>query len=177
MKLSDLKTGMWVETRNNNMYLVLKDYDSCRYGKGVLVHTINGFLSFCEYNDDMKHISYEYFDIVQVFRPSGDAFVLNINRQISIWARKEKPELHPNVKTLFEMLSPEYKKGWIAKDKGGRVYLYKSKPIKSDKNKIWKDKETGYYNNIDRFIDKSLLEWLSWEDEEPWYIPDLMAEE
>lgn len=173
MKLSDLKTGMWVETRNNNMYLVLKDYDSCRHGKGILAHTIIGFLYFSEYNDDMKHISYEDFDIVQVFRPSGDECVLNVNRLMPIWQRKEKPELPPQVKSFFEMLDSKYEEYWIAKDKDGAVYLYRSKPKKRE-NRMWLG---GDCVNICFLIDSSYFDWLSWEDEEPWYIPDLMEDE
>lgn len=173
MKLSDLKTGMWVKLRDNNVYLVLKDYETCRYGKGMFINKINGFFSFSEYRDDLKHDNHEDYDIVQVLIPSGDAFVLDVNRLVPIWTRKEKPELPPELKSFFEMLDSRHKEYWIAKDIAGEVCLYQSKPVKY-KDITWTG---GSCTRIDFFMDKSYFDWLSWEDEEPWYIPDLMEEE
>lgn len=58
---------------------------------------------------------------------------------------------------------------WFAKDKNESVYAYKEKPIKSDGNGAW-DYDNG---NSDCMLEIGLpISFLSWEDDEPYYIGD-----
>ena len=92
---SDLKAGMWVETRNGNQYLVLTDVDSPYDGPQKLAFIRNeGFLLGKSYNNDLILTEgYKDFDIMKVY--SG---VVNTStyKGISskselIWERKEAP--------------------------------------------------------------------------------------
>ena len=97
---SDLKAGMWVETRNRNQYLVLTDVDSPYDGPQKLAFIRNeGFLLGKSYNNDLILTKgYKDFDIMKVY--SG---VVNISTYKGItsnselvWERKEvsvKPKL------------------------------------------------------------------------------------
>lgn len=174
MKLSDLKTGMWVKFRNGYKAIVLKDYETKNHGIGLFAFE-DGISFYSDYDENLKILSKNRYDIVEVFIPQSDCLILDKENLISIWKRKEKPVLPKKLKSFFEMLSPEYKKGWIAKDKDGEVYIYQNKPKK--KNGSWMCEHSNVCDNIDRLIDKSFIDWLSWEDEEPWHIPDLMEEE
>ena len=74
---------------------------------------------------------------------------------------------------------------WMCKDKNGRVFVYKSKPVKQDE--CWRpDGVSSYINTLielmigdeepDESIKFSIIEipvsFLSWEDDEPYYIGD-----
>lgn len=172
MKLSDLKTGMWVKTRNNDMYLVLKDYETKMYGKGVIC-TENGFMPFKRYHNDMKCIDDNSFDIVEVFEVAASFYVLNKNKLISIWKEKVIPKLTSLEMEFLKALRPIYKNGWIAEDKCGEVWVYETKPEKiyDEWDSDGDVKEIGFTRNI--FTEK-VFKWLSYDDEEPCYIPDLI---
>ena len=83
-------------------------------------------------------------------------------------------------KYLFEALKPEYQNGWIAKDKDGEVWVYSDKPTKAVLGWF-----CSHYNSEfvmmpefpDNLFSTDPFAWLSWKDEEPRYIPDLMREE
>lgn len=58
---------------------------------------------------------------------------------------------------------------WFAKDKNESVYAYKEKPIKSNGNGTW-DYDNG---DSDCMLQIVLpISFLSWEDDEPYYIGD-----
>lgn len=60
--------------------------------------------------------------------------------------------------------------GWIARDSTERLYFYPEKPTK--KIKTW-----GLASDlvpIDYFISSNSFEFITWEDEEPWAIEDLL---
>lgn len=52
---------------------------------------------------------------------------------------------------------------YVARDKGGDLYLFQTRPRKSDKLNIWI--EECIYKTIK--LDSSLFPEVSWEDEEP----------
>lgn len=58
---------------------------------------------------------------------------------------------------------------WIARDKDGQVFVYTNKPIKIYNN--WHGKSIFY-----KMAFPKLFQWVKWEDEEPYYIPDLLGE-
>lgn len=81
-------------------------------------------------------------------------------------------------KYLFEALKPEYQNGWIAKDKCGEVWVFSNKPHKE--GFAWFCPHSDLVmmpESPDNLFSTELFVWLSWEDEEPRYIPDLMREE
>ena len=172
MKLCDLKTGMWVKTRIGNMHLVLKDYETVNYGSGVFAK-VNEFLPFEHYTDDLRNTEDDGYDIIQIFKPDGDMFILNSDVLISIWKRRELPKLTSFEKELIKALKPDYRNGWIARDNNGLLYVYDSEPIKG------KEKWAGVeYHEVSCsfMLSTDQLAWCKWEDEEPWFIPDLLKE-
>ena len=96
------------------------------------------------------------------------------------WLYKKYIEPKPKVKIplatkyFLESLSDKYE--WIAKDENGTVWCYKFKPEKytQDNNK----RRTVYgKGNIAGFRDafkKEIFDFLSWEDEEPTNIKELL---
>lgn len=58
---------------------------------------------------------------------------------------------------------------WLAKDKDGSIYAYKGTPVKRDGNGVW-----GYDNGYSDCMLQIVLpiSFLSWEDDEPYYIGD-----
>lgn len=172
MKLSDLKTGMWVKTRNNDMYLVLKDYETECYGTGA-IYNEEGFKPFESYDNDMKCLDGNSYDIIEVLKAHLDCHVLSQIGLISIWKEKVIPKITPLEMEFLKALRPIYKKGWIAEDKCGEIWIYETKPVKEVG--IWAGyghvEEISFTRNI---FTEILFKWLTWEDEEPCYIPDLI---
>ena len=92
---SDLKAGMWVETRNRNQYLVLTDVDGPYNGPQKLAFIRNiGFLFGNSYNNDLIYnFGCKDFDIMKVY--SGVINTSTYNgispKSKLIWERKEAP--------------------------------------------------------------------------------------
>lgn len=70
-------------------------------------------------------------------------------------------------KAILRNLDGELK--WVARDKDGKVFIYTNKPIKIYNS--WNDKSIVY-----KMVFPKLFQWVKWEDEEPYYIPDLLDE-
>ena len=100
MKKSDLKTGMIVETREGNEYIVF--INTCKTESNpdinnVLVGQNNKWLNLYNYNENMEHINGEFegvFDIVKVYIPYHPFTFTNITYQKEdrrlIWERDKK---------------------------------------------------------------------------------------
>lgn len=58
---------------------------------------------------------------------------------------------------------------WLAKDKDGSIYAYKGTPIKSAGSGVW-NYDNGYSDCILQIV--LPISFLSWEDDEPYYIGD-----
>ena len=81
MKKSDLKTGMVVELRNKNKYLVMNDSMS----------NLDGWDKMSNYEDDLTSRAFDSLDILKVYETSGGSFksmFLNSNLTL-IWEREE----------------------------------------------------------------------------------------
>ena len=91
---SDLKAGMWVETRNGSQYLVLTDVDSPYDGPQKLAFIRNGgYLLGNNYNNDLTNNRYKDFDIMKVYSGivnSSTYTGITSNSEL-IWERKEVP--------------------------------------------------------------------------------------
>lgn len=173
MKLSDLKTGMWVKTRNGDMSLVMRDHVSISSSDGIFIDKC-GYFEFKEYNDDMTDREFTEYDIIEVLIPDLEKCSLNGVGLISIWKRRELPELTPFEKEILKALRLDFKNGWIIRDKDGEIYVHSNKPVKL--HTMWQS--DGVSNYISSIVFHPVpFCWASWEDEEPWYIPDLIKEE
>ena len=90
----DLKSGMWVELRNGDRYMVIEDCDTMFYGKQrFCLITNDGYLTSDEYTDCLTCSDSEQneFDICAVYSTSGD--VINGNTYTGedmnvIWERE-----------------------------------------------------------------------------------------
>ena len=88
---------------------------------------------------------------------------------------KPKPKLTEFMKELLKNINTQYK--WIAKDKDGSICVFnEQKPVKNVFSKdTWAN--GNYYEQMPEFINRDLFDWLSWDDNEPCYIPDLIKED
>ncbi len=176
MKLNDLKTGMWVKTRNGDMSLVMRDHISI--DDGIFIDKY-GYFEFKEYNDDMTDCEFTEYDIIEVFKPDLGNYTLNGDCLISIWKRKQKPELTSFEKEFLKALKPEYRNGYIARDEDGTLMVYSHMPNRGTYKwtlyKTFDLYDKVYFNCLADDSNRPFT-WVKWEDEEPWYIPDLLKE-
>lgn len=94
------------------------------------------------------------------------------------WLYKEhqKPKIKIPLATKYFLESLNDKYEWIAKDEDGAVWCYKFKPEKytQDKNKRWTVYGKGNIVGFNDVFKKELFNFLSWEDEEPTNIKELL---
>ena len=87
MRKGDLKDGMAVEMREGGFYVLLN---------GRFLRN-GGFNDLCDYSNDLKIESEEYFDIMAVYKPIKACSFGELIRKSSygapIWTRKEEIEL------------------------------------------------------------------------------------
>lgn len=73
-------------------------------------------------------------------------------------------------KTMLRILDIKYR--YIVRDENGKLYLYGEKPIKHEKSRVW------YLSNDDFTVSKfpfsEYFKSITWEDEEPMLINDLL---
>ena len=91
-----------------------------------------------------------------------------LKRNITI---KQFSMLHPN-----EQVAIRYAKTcgckWLAKDKDNTVNAFVNKPVKNDVLDIW-DLADEATNNTADYVEINIpIPFISWEDEEPYYIGD-----
>lgn len=89
---SDLKAGMWVETRNGSQYLVLTDVNTMYYGQQKLVGINNcGFVIGSEFNNDLTYKDNLDCDIMKVWGSVVNSNTYNfVDLQSDlIWERKK----------------------------------------------------------------------------------------
>ena len=96
MKKSDLKSGMWIDCRNGERFLILANADTERYGKKILVGIRrNGFISI--HNKYSEHLlrldSNSDYDIMKVYY-NGDvnSSTYECTYHPLYWERKEEPK-------------------------------------------------------------------------------------
>lgn len=166
MKKQDLKNKMVVECKNGERFIVIDD----------LLFAKDGFNRLCEYNDDLYTITENYrIDKVYSFKAYGEGYqeIENKNSKYLelLWERKELPQLSKDEKTILEAVVEKTKAKYIARDYDGELYVYKSKPEK--KKEIWIAED---YSSLLLDYVKNLFKSIKWEDEEPYYIPDLLLD-
>jgi len=168
MKKSDLKTGMRVEIRNGNIFLVVKDIDTSNYGHQDIAFVNNeGFVCGDSYDDNLNS---SYSSIIEVYQVNSNGLDLlnnnfmNLDKKYSIWKRQEytaeQKEIFKALKTLGF--------NWIARDKDKKLNAYNVKP-----NKYY-----TWWNicGIDEkvcLLNKDNFDFITWEDEQPFEIPEV----
>lgn len=106
--------------------------------------------------------------------PSGDYDIIRIYTDYTlttvIWKRDDEPRLTEDEKAILRNIDKKYK--WIARDKNNMLYVYQNKPYKGKTS--WH--EYHYIvKGLDVFTD--LFKFITWEDEEPYLISDLLEVE
>ena len=121
MKKSDLKHGNVVETRNGNKWLFCWDLkeDKLIDLKGRGYETLD-----CHYEDLTYFNGFIQLDIMKVYK--------DYTCQELLWERKEKPQLTEDEKVILKNAPKKYE--WIARDNGGCLCVYASKPQKGKEN-------------------------------------------
>ena len=110
MKLSDLKTGMIVETRDGETGLIVKD--NC-YGEDAVIFSNDSWTPLIGFNKDLSWSSVSFFpdsdfykslDIVKVFQPSLPTGFLSKdsegnNEMVTLWEREEEKKVKEYTKS------------------------------------------------------------------------------
>ena len=91
---------------------------------------------------------------------------LNDISKVTVIKLPKKKEFSQDTLNFFKMIDKRWE--WIAKDKDGRVFVYRGKPIKT---KSYKWNCLKYCREID-VLNQSIFDQILWEDEEPIYIDD-----
>ena len=158
MRKSDLKNGMRVILRNGERYIIVGDLmydDNWRFAR----------LSF--YDDELKEEDdflrgHGEWDIVEVHKAINKANPLDImdfTRVTLLWERKGLSEQDKKVIEAIRLLKPNYK--WIARDEDKKLYVHRTEPLKG---------QIGWYSSSCTNFDEEHLQFIQWEDKEPYYI-------
>lgn len=157
----DLLKGNVVETRDGSRYIYTFAFGNSSDSKDLiqLNSTTGGFSSTRMYTHYLKRENREYAicDIMKVYK--------DYTCQELLWERKEI-ELSDSERSLLGALPCEFK--YIARDSDGELYVYDGKPSKH--NESWFD-DSVESGSMGAFSD--YFTFISWEDEEPYYIPNL----
>ena len=158
MKKEDLNCGNIIELRDGKRYIqtCIEGYEFIRLD--YINSKSTSFFPLNEFDDDLKG-SHSGLDIVKVYEDYTLKKVL--------WERKEKPKLTEDEKAILRNIDKKYK--WIARDKIDESMLC----IFIDKPK----KEALYWfsdNYVSLGALKHLFQFITYEDEEPTLIEDLL---
>lgn len=154
MKKSDLQYGMVVETREGIKYL-FTFHDE----EDIFVDlTGDGYYYFesLSFNSNYKNSA---IVIMKVYK--------DYTCKELLWERKEKPKLTEDEKVILRNVPKYYK--WIARDNGGSLYVYASKPKK--RFTMWES------NGAPLIPFAHIFKFIKWEDEEPYSIEELLGGE
>lgn len=102
MKKSDLKSGMVVETRNGNRYLLVE-----HRGK-IFLLGYDGFNYMSSYEEDLTMISNPDYDIDKVWNgfPSSFKYLAAFDPERAVWTREETREI--TAEEAFRILKEHY---------------------------------------------------------------------
>lgn len=162
MKKSDLKSGMVVETREGELYLVV----------GYFITKEDGHNLLTNYKENLLNNNHYYLDIVKVYEFKNK---INNNNAASIrtlfnkkhltllWERKEYKLAKREIDVLKALRTLSY--DFLVRDENGELYACKEKPARQ--MYYW------YKDELTR-IDKDLFTFVKWGEEEPTKIDDLL---
>jgi len=90
---SDLKVGMWVQTRNGSHWMIIKNCDTFNYGhQDIALIKQGAFELIFNYTENLKHVTDSDYDIIKVFGDttvSGRTYDSDCSKKPLIWERKE----------------------------------------------------------------------------------------
>ena len=99
---------------------------------------------------------------------------IDINDLANCGIRFPRKELRKELLDLFKLIDRKYK--WIAKDSIS-IKLFEHKPLRDTEYGLWRQNdEGGAYTPINHFLFPYIFDDLSWQDEEPLFIPDYVEE-
>lgn len=164
MTLNDLKTGMIVETRDGNSYIVMRDFvDSGDVLAGFSDSTdiTNSYMELSDYKQDMKHDELSGLDIMSVY--ISYLHCIDIPKKL-LWEREEYKEVTMQeieekfgCKVKIVGNEDEHNNGWICcserlpKDDDCRFYMCTVENHEDDPPMYCQyDEELGFgfYNDI-----------------------------
>ena len=158
MRKSDLKSGMRVVLRNGERYIVV----------GEILYCSNwGFMNLNSYNDELTELrdclsENDNWDIVKIYSPTNISKPLaddSFTDDTLLWERKELSERDKKVIDAIRLLHPNYK--WIARDRNNKLYACRTKPVKG---------QIGWNGSSCISIPEEYLQFIQWNDKEPYYI-------
>lgn len=91
-----------------------------------------------------------------------------------LYEEYQKPKIKIPLATKYILENLDEKWVWIAKDKDDDVWCYQYKPIKASKIEQWIKDTSGGMISFRNCFKKELFEFLSWDDEEPVNIKELL---
>lgn len=113
-----------------------------------------------------KIIKYAFVLCDRCMFDMGEANSCDVPRMKWLYQEYKEPVvLTDDEKSLCKLLG----RGWIARDKNGKLYWFENKPT----NKInaeWITSIAGTIINIDSVFPQCKFEFIKWEDEEPWEV-------
>lgn len=169
MKKSDLKNGMIVECRNSNLYIVIKNFEVCKYTYDGIFLPYPNVCSFDfpnhfdEYNDNLLVIDsvMDGHDIMKIYHREN----ISSNKMVLLWERKEI-KLTDDEKAILRNLPKEYE--WIVRDSSKTISVHAEEPTKG----------IGFWHSRSKIAILELFEhlflFIKWEDEKPYNIKELL---
>lgn len=160
MRKKDLESGMILETRDGDRYLLTN---------GVM-RDFTGYMSLDDYSNDLKYEHSKGYDIIKVYKDTM-AYSLTVIFKYDfltlIWERKETKLTNREIEVLKALNTLGYT--YIARDKNGELYGHDEMPSKYTND--WWDGSTNHHSIPE---DDNLFKFIKWEDDEPAKIDDLL---
>lgn len=154
--------------RDGNIYLVVLDV--LLEGKKDILFIGPGWMPGEAYDDNLICESFNEFDIMEVYTiyEDQDHFAygfMDLERRHSIWKRQEYTEEQKEIFKALKLLGFNY----IARDEDDDLVAYDVRP---NKTKAWWYNKSRYNAYTNRVFNKQ-LDFIKWEDTEPFEIPTL----
>lgn len=165
---ADLKPGMIVKIRKGG-YRIVYHFK----GAPVLVGD-STYITLEDHNDDLSSSYNKKLDIVEVKNPSEvtEFIPYKWHDAPTIWERKELPKMTEVERVILENARLSGKRPeWIGRDRSETLHLYVNDPEKGKDAWISNLGDYVWFNAYNH-----LFQFVKWEDEEPWYIPDLLGD-
>ena len=170
MKKSDLQNFDIVKTTRDTAYMVNTD-------KGILFGRY-GWAPLENYEDDLTsvriHEDAKHFDIVQVRRPEQEHQfrIFFWDEAPIIWERKRTPKLSTFERSFLEKTGMKY----MARNKNGNLAFFENEPYKDRSTNAWSPCG-GASGKLKDAILGELFSFITWEDESPWSVSELLEVE
>lgn len=133
---------------------------------------MEGKIALNKSNELVSCIGFRCSDCKFSGRGNGKYCLQNMFEWLYKEYKKPKPKIPLVTKYFLESLNNKYK--WIAKDENGQVWAYDMKPKKDKKVKQWFNGAKGTTYRFEDIFKKELFDFLSWEDEKPTNIKELL---